>query len=544
MDLSIYHFLFKDAGTQRSRIVAASFIAGMANALFMVIVNTVASDFSEISVRHFLMFLLCIVIYILSKRFALLSTAQLVQGNLSATHSRLIGQVNKLGLDNFDKIGSQTIYRSLVENSEIIYESSRMAVSAASGAVMLLCSAVYVYFLSPAAFWIIVLALATGISVYQVLQRQTAIALRNYKTNENRFFTLLGHFLSGFKELKVNAAKHEDLYQHFLTTNRNDARILKNETEKGFVSSIILSQTLFFILIGSIAFLLPTYGLTTPETTIAIVAVVLFISGPIGIIVDSIPMLSKARMAIEDLNQLETTLQEYDDQTSSTRLTTIQHFNEIRLENLNYSYTKNAHALFHLGPVNLTIKQGEILFITGGNGSGKTTLMKLLAGLYFPQGGSIQVDGTPVTRPLYHGYRSLFSVIFTDFHLFDKLYGYRHVDAVKVEELLQQFKIADKTGYSQEQGFENLDLSTGQRKRIALISAMIEDRPVCLFDEVAADQDPAFREYYYRTFLPQLKSSGKTIIAISHDDRYFDVADQMLTLECGALQQNSAETTS
>ncbi len=544
MDLSIYHFLFKDAGHQRVRIVAASLIAGVANALFMVIVNTVASDFSEISIRHFLLFLLCIFIYILSKRFALLSTAQLVQANLSATHTRLIGQVNNLSLDSFDKIGSQTIYRSLVENSEIIYESSRMAVSAASGAVMLLCSAVYVYFLSPAAFWITVLALIVGISIYQVFQRQTAQALRRYKINETRFFTLLGHFLSGFKELKVNAGKHQDIYQHFLATNRDDGKTLKNETEKGFVSSIILSQTLFFMLIGCIAFLLPTYNLTTPETTIAIVAVVLFISGPIGIIVDSIPMLSKARMAIEDLNLLEKNLQDADDRTSSSRPAMIQRFQEIRLENVSYSYQKNAHALFQLGPLNLSIKQGEILFVTGGNGSGKTTLMKLLAGLYFPQGGAIKVDGTTVTRSLYHGYRSLFSVIFTDFHLFDRLYGYRQVEAERIEALLQQFHIADKTGYSQEQGFETLDLSTGQRKRIALVNAMIEDRPVCLFDEVAADQDPAFREYYYRTFLPQLKAAGKTIIAISHDDRYFDVADHLLTLECGVIQQDTTDSMS
>lgn len=536
MDLSIYHFLFKDAGSLRTRIISASLLAGVANAFFMVIVNTAASDFSQISVRHFLMFLLCIIIYIQSKRYALLTTAQLVQQNLSATNSRMVSKINRLGLDSFDRIGSQSIHRSLVENSEIIYESSRMAVSAASGAVMLLCSAVYIYTLSPAAFWITFLALVIGISIYQIFQKQTAEALRSYKNNEHRFFTLLGHFLGGFKELKVNSDKHDDLYENFLLSNRLEANRLKHQTERGFVSSIILSQTLFFMLIGAIAFLLPTYGLTTPETTIAIVAVVLFISGPIGIIVDSIPMLSKARMAINDLNQLEKDLEEQDDKTATDRKTLSPTFEKIQCQNLLYSYTNNSHALFQLGPLNLSFTRGEILFITGGNGSGKTTLMKLLAGLYFPQSGAITIDDTVLTRAQYHHYRSLFSIIFTEFHLFDRLYGYREIDDALVNTLLDKFHIADKTRYSAAEGFENLNLSTGQRKRIALVSAMVEDRPICLFDEVAADQDPGFREYYYRQFLPELKAQGKTVIVISHDDRYFDIADHLVTLECGKNQ--------
>jgi putative ATP-binding cassette transporter len=260
---------------------------------------------------------------------------------------------------------------------------------------------------------------------------------------------------------------------------------------------------------------------------------VLFVAGPIGIIVDSIPMLSKARMAIDSLQKLEDKLAEHNDQTNQEQARPQTQFSQISLQKVLYSYTRDKHSLFHLGPLDLTINRGRILFITGGNGSGKTTLMKILAGLYYPQAGTIRLDQAPLKRSDYDTYRSLFSAIFTEFHLFDRLYGYRQTPIDKVQQLLRRFQIAEKTDYTAESGFENLDLSTGQRKRIALICALIEDRPICLFDEVAADQDPEFREFFYRTFLPELQSQGKTIIAISHDDRYFDVADTLIKLDCG-----------
>lgn len=539
MDLTIYKFLFSNAGVSRKRIIAATVISGSANAAFMVIVNSVASDFSEINVRYFLMFILCILIYVQAKKYALLGTSQVVQRNISQTTLRIISRARKMGLDDFDRIGAQTIYRSLLEHSEIIYESSRMAVSATAGAVMLFFSSIYIYLLSPAAFWIITLVLGVGIAIYQLNQAQTSVTIKKFRSHEVRFFRLLDHFLQGFKELKVNQRKGEDLYDNYLRKTLRETDDLKLKTEQGFVSSIILSQTLFFLLMGAMVFLLPNFELTTPETNIAIVAVVLFVAGPIGIIVDSIPMLSKARMAIDSLQELERELESHDDQSNGAVPPPLENFQQITLRDVLYSYRKDNQSLFSLGPLDLTIRQGQLLFITGGNGGGKTTLMKLLAGLYYPQSGSIQLDGNTLKRGDYGSYRTLFATIFTDFHLFDRLYGYRQTDPTEVERLLQRVQIADKTGYSQTGGFDNLDLSTGQRKRIALICALIEDRPICLFDEVAADQDPAFREFFYREFLPELKAQGKTVLAVSHDDRYFDVADELIKLECGKISRRS-----
>ena len=76
--------------------------------------------------------------------------------------------------------------------------------------------------------------------------------------------------------------------------------------------------------------------------------------------------------------------------------------------------------------------------------------------------------------------------------------------------------------------FSTLDLSTGQRKRLAMVAALLDDKPIYIFDEWAADQDPGFRRYFYEGLLGELKARGKTVLAVTHDDRYFGVADRVV----------------
>lgn len=185
--------------------------------------------------------------------------------------------------------------------------------------------------------------------------------------------------------------------------------------------------------------------------------------------------------------------------------------------------------------MNLVITAGEVLFIVGGNGSGKSTLMKVLTGLYPATAGELRVDGRSLGPENVAAYREMYSPIFSDFHLFSRLYGLLDVDDQAVLDLLRQMQISDKTSF-QNGRFTKRDLSTGQRKRLAMIVALLEDRPICLFDEWAADQDPEFRRYFYEELIPSLKRRGKTVIAVSHDDRYFHCADRVVTLEYGKIR--------
>jgi putative pyoverdin transport system ATP-binding/permease protein len=210
-------------------------------------------------------------------------------------------------------------------------------------------------------------------------------------------------------------------------------------------------------------------------------------------------------------------------------------FEAIRFNNVGYDYLDEAgQSQFSVGPLNLELMKGEIVFIVGGNGSGKSTLLKLLTGLYYPNRGEIQINGDALDVDLYPDYRELFAVIFTDFHLFDRFYGVMEVDTGVVRDLLKKLGMASKTKY-RDGAFTNMNLSTGQRKRLAYISALLDDKPIYIFDELAADQDPQFRQHFYEVLLPELREQGKTIVAVTHDDRYFNCADRIIRLDEGHI---------
>jgi putative ATP-binding cassette transporter len=174
------------------------------------------------------------------------------------------------------------------------------------------------------------------------------------------------------------------------------------------------------------------------------------------------------------------------------------------------------------------------VFITGGNGSGKTTFMYLFCGLYQTESGDIILNGKNVDKDSYTRLRAMFSAVFNPPHLFDRLYGLENVDTEELHTLLKEFDLDQKTSYKDDK-YTNIDLSTGQRKRLAVASILMEKREVLLFDEIAADQDPHFRKYIYTELLPRLKAKGKTIIVITHDDAYFSHADRIVKLEEGKV---------
>jgi putative ATP-binding cassette transporter len=182
---------------------------------------------------------------------------------------------------------------------------------------------------------------------------------------------------------------------------------------------------------------------------------------------------------------------------------------------------KFSDAAFKIGPIDFTLQPGELVFITGGNGSGKSTFLRVLSGLYPPNSGEIKLDGVRVDDHNRDAYRGLMSAIFFDYHLFQRLYGIPEGGAAELERLLAQFRLSDKTGLVNGE-FRTLDLSGGQRRRLALIVSLLEKRPILLLDEWTAEQDPEFRRKFYDELLPDLMAAGATIVVITHDDRYLD----------------------
>jgi putative ATP-binding cassette transporter len=267
--------------------------------------------------------------------------------------------------------------------------------------------------------------------------------------------------------------------------------------------------------------------------------VILYMMNPIQVILNIIPSFATASASMQKLEQLGLTLHEGDASEEITRqLKAGASWQSVELVGVTHTYHREGEpGGFILGPIDLTLEPGELLFITGGNGSGKTTLAKLLLSLYIPKEGEIYLDGKVLTDETREQYRQLFSVVFSDFYLFESLFG---LDSISLDanarKYLAQLQLDHKVKV--EDGvLSTIDLSQGQRKRLALLTAYLEDRPIYLFDEWAADQDPLFKEIFYYQLLPELKARGKALIVISHDDRYYQVADRVIKLESGKLQQ-------
>jgi putative pyoverdin transport system ATP-binding/permease protein len=340
----------------------------------------------------------------------------------------------------------------------------------------------------------------------------------------------------GAKELRLNRARRARFFATQLRQTLDGVRRLTVEANNIHATADAAGSLLFFILIGVMLALLHYHSSEDKAVISGFILVLLYMRGPIAQVVGILPVIGSAQVSFARIREMGGQFAEGEPHLGiDHRQSAYRDFSRIELRDIRYTYVAAVGAEpFELGPVSLSVNAGEILFITGGNGSGKTTLIKLILGLYYPAAGQIVLDGQPVSRAALDDYRQLFSAVFADYYLFEDLMLGEDAVPGEVPQYLERLGLSKQVNI--EAGmFSSTDLSTGQRKRLALIHAYVEARPVLVFDEWAADQDPTFRKAFYTELLPELKRQGKTVIAITHDDRYFDVSDRYIKLEAGQI---------
>jgi putative ATP-binding cassette transporter len=299
-------------------------------------------------------------------------------------------------------------------------------------------------------------------------------------------------------------------------------------------------QLIFFILLGLLIFLMPAVTSVDMKTLTGFTLALFYMLIPLGDIIAFFPSLARANIAMDKIESLSVSLSALTNDADSTPPAAVIPFEQLELAGVTHSYHRESeNKNFILGPIDTVFRAGELIFLVGGNGSGKTTLAKLICGLYTPESGTIRLNKEPVTDETRDSYRQLFSVVFSDFFLFENLLGLDHqqLDATAsdyIRQLQLQHKVQVKDG-----ALSTIELSQGQRKRLALLTAFLEDRPFYIFDEWAADQDPFFREVFYLQLLPELKAKGKTVLVISHDDRYYSLGDRIIKLDYGKIEFDS-----
>jgi putative ATP-binding cassette transporter len=382
--------------------------------------------------------------------------------------------------------------------------------------------------------------MAFGIITYQFAVHRAEPHFLKNRQSANELQKHYQGLLDGMKELKLHRQRREVFLTDVLTRT---AELYRTETflaMRVYFVAASWGQLLIFVIIGVSVFGLRGVLGAGAGVLGGFIMALLYMMAPLQMIMNSVPGLARARIALQNIQDLGITLSHSASPEASADAALLTDRSVcLQLCNVTYSH-RGVDSLeeFTVGPIDLTIAPGELLFITGGNGSGKTTLAKLLVGLYTPDEGELLYNGERVSDQNRDSYRQLFSAVFSDFFLFESLLGLEPAQLDdRAREYIRKLRLQDKVRV-QNGVFSTTALSQGQRKRLALLTCCLEDRPVLFFDEWAADQDPSFKEFFYFTILPGLKAQGKTVIVISHDDRYYGVADRIVNLESGRLNDD------
>lgn len=451
---------------------------------------------------------------------------------------RLRGQLVKRILDTdierLEQLGSASLLASLSSDIRNITIAFVRLPELVQGVILTLGSAIYLGWLSPAMLGVTALWVAVTIFGSWYLVSRVYRHLSSVREAEERLYQHYQSAIDGRKELALNRDRAKMLFQQAYQPDADDYRYHIIRADTFHLSAVNWSNIMMLGAIGLVFFMANSLGWANTTVAATYSLTLLFLRTPLLQAVGAFPTLIGAEVAFNKLKALK--LADYQQAFPTTRN---RQWQTLELRDVAFHYAAgDEQSGFAVGPVNLTLRRGELVFLIGGNGSGKSTLAMLLTGLYVPVSGQILLDGAPLTAADRDDHRRLFSAVFTDFHPFHHLQGPEGEtpDAELVESWLQRLKMKSKLEFDGAR-IANPQLSQGQRKRLALLLAVAEKRDILLLDEWAADQDPQFRRTFYRELLPHLREMGKTVFAISHDNHYFEQADRLLQMRDGHLTE-------
>lgn len=500
-------------------------------AIIYIINNTLSNQLSINSYIYITFFAFVVYAYLLSIFFQR-ELNKITFELLSQLEKKLFQKILDTPLIKIEKLGTQRFYTA-VEDTRTFYSLPSVVTAAFSSLLMVILCLFYLIKLSPLSAIIILVAILVIAGIYYLVINSLSKSIEKVKKYNEHYFGYVQDVISGFKELMISDKRKKKLLENYVYENRTASYALDFKISFSFLSVGLISQYGMYIIIGLILFILPEFGWLKKEFVIPYVLVLLFIAGPINVLINLQDMVTRLFVANK---RLKTFYEDFKNERIVAKhdKKLAVDFSKLSFRDIHFNYKNdNADANFELGPINLEIDKGEVIFIVGGNGSGKSTFINILSGLYVPDQGDVLLDGERINSE--KDIQNLISAVFTSNHLFSQNYDdYILENNPKYKMLLETFKLENTVKDDSEESARR-SFSKGQSKRMALIFALLEDKPIVLLDEWAADQDPYFRKYFYEELIPKLKAEGKTIIAVTHDDRYFHYCDKLLKFDYGKI---------
>lgn len=536
-NFDLFSFIRQESPRELKRVLYLASFVGLTSTLLIALVNESASKVSDKDpvTFEFFAFIFLLIVFLLVARKSTKETLSTSQTLIHKFKMRLMRDVFMSDLSRVDDIGRMNILQALGRDAQTVSQAMPALVLSCQALATLVFLSLYMATISVIAFFIIS---TTSLLIFYFSSRFVMTVhgdLRDAWKKEGEIHNIFGDFLNGFKEIKMNSDRARDISRVMVDESRMSTR-MKSDALIAVANFFNYLQVLLYIVIGGIIFIVPMFSEGFSDLVVPATTVTIFLVGSLTGIITSIPSLSEANASAKSLLDLEAELETTEGRINPAASSQIfSNFEALDLRGVSYRYSqKDAKQQFSVGPINYNFEAGKVYFIRGSNGSGKTTLMRILLGLYAPSAGEILVNDEIVDQPTSSSYRDLFSVVFSDFHLFKNLYGLDEVDHSELELWKSLLQIENKVNIA-DGIFSNINLSTGQKKRLALLVAVMEKRPIMVLDEWAADQDPEFRKIFYTELIPMFRGMGKTVIAITHDDQYFNLADSLITIDGGKL---------
>lgn len=454
--------------------------------------------------------------------------------------NRMYRRVANAPIADLERVGLPRLVASITSDVPVIVAGARLLPDLLTNGVTLVGMLGFLLYLNSAVFWFVMGCIVVGALTYQIPMLIARTHLLRARRHMDDLHESIRGLVHGAKELKLNADKREDYFHQTLDRNESD---VCSAGKTGFTVMRVAQNygdMISFFVIGAVSFIFVNYHTISPQELNGVIMVLLYITGPVSMLLNFVPQFAMARIASRKIDEL---FRQIPHEDIASNVSARRDWQCLRFHEVSYRYAgRNGDAGFAIGPLNLEIRKGEICFIVGGNGSGKSTLSKLITLHYHPGGGRIQFDDEIVGPDNITGYRRGVAAIYSDYYLFDRVLGVdgRNVQA-EVDAHLKSLGLDHKVTFEQGR-FSTVSLSEGQKRRLALVAAWLEDAELYLFDEWAADQDPQFKSVFYNQVLPDLKARGKAVVAISHDDRYFHLADRLIEMNEGVLVEGHMST--
>jgi putative ATP-binding cassette transporter len=538
--MTLITFLFRSSRLMILLSVLIGIVSGISSAALIALIHRALSLDRAAAASLVGAFIGLAVVRFTSGMVAEVLLIYLAQNAILKLRIQLSRRILATSLRQLEELDAHRLLAALVDDVTSISVALTNLPILCINVVVLVSCLIYLGWLSWTVLLAVLYTIACGVVTYQMATNKGLI---HFRLAREQWDHLVSHFhglIEGAKELKLHRRRRTafgDLLERTTTqVRRHNIAGMSIYTMAGSWGNL-----LFFVLVGLLLFGLPDLRDFDRQALTGYVLVLLYMMAPLSMTLNVIPTLSRANVALRKLDSLGLPLSvpAADGPVLPAETSSRRQWSCLEMSGVTVSYRcEGDESNFALGPIDLTFQPGELVFVIGGNGSGKTTLAKLITGLYAPEEGEIRVDGELVTEENREAYRQHFSAIFSDFYLFKSLLGLDDPNLdFQAREYLEKLQLDHKVHVNDGQ-FSTISLSHGQRKRLALLTACLEDRSFYLFDEWAADQDPHFKEIFYETLLLKLKAEGKTVVVLSHDEKYYPIADRIIKLDYGQLVFN------